>query len=107
MMHGSGKSDRPIVPEKLPNKAEAGAAAAEAVEGRGLAKGNPQEQNSSRTQSRIGLTHALERIRRAAKKDKKMQFTNHWHHVYDVNRLREAYYGLNPRSARHRRAALV
>ena len=99
MMHGSGKSDRPIVPEKLPNKAEAGAAAAEAVEGRGLAKGNPQEQNSSRTQSRIGLTHALERIRRAAKKDKKMQFTNLWHHVYDVNRLREAYYGLNPRSA--------
>jgi group II intron reverse transcriptase/maturase len=92
MTHGSGKSDRPIVPEKLPNKAEA-------VEGRGLAKGNPQEQNSSRTQSRIGLTHALERIRRAAKKDKKMQFTNLWHPVYDVNRLREAYYGLNPRSA--------
>lgn len=92
MKHGSGRSDRPTVPENLPNKAGA-------VEGRGRAKENPQEQNSSRTQSRIGLTQALERIRRAAKKDKKMQFTNLWHPVYDVNRLREAYFGLNPKSA--------
>jgi group II intron reverse transcriptase/maturase len=28
-----------------------------------------------------------------------MQFTNLWHHVYNVNRLREAYFGLNPQSA--------
>ena len=28
-----------------------------------------------------------------------MQFTNLWHHVYDVNRLRKAYYGLNQRIA--------
>jgi hypothetical protein len=38
MMHGHGKSDRPIVPAKPPN--EAGPEQAkEAVEGRGLAKG--------------------------------------------------------------------
>ena len=45
MMHGHGKSDSPIVPTKLPNKAAC--AAAEAVEGRGLAKGNSLERNMS------------------------------------------------------------
>lgn len=39
------------------------------------------------------------RIRKSVDRDKKMQFTNLWHHVYDQNRLREAYYGLNPQSA--------
>jgi len=38
MTNGSGKSDRPVVPEKSPNKA--GPPAAEGMEGRGLAKGN-------------------------------------------------------------------
>jgi hypothetical protein len=38
MMNGCGKSDRLIVPAKLPNNAAH--AAAEAVEGRGLTKGN-------------------------------------------------------------------
>ena len=99
MMHGDEKSDRPIVPEKPPNKAGAGASAAEVVEGKSLAEGNPQKQTNSRTQSRIELSQALERIRRAAVRDKKMQFTNLWHHVCDVRRLREAYYGLNPQSA--------
>lgn len=98
MMHGHGKSDRPVLPMKQPNKVEAGVSAAEAVEGRGLAKGNPQEQNSSRTQSRTELPRALERIRKAVVRDKKTQLTNLWHHVYDVNRLREAYFGLNPKS---------
>jgi len=38
MMNGHGKSDRPVVPAKSPNKA--GPPAAEGMEGRGLAKGN-------------------------------------------------------------------
>src|SRR5206468_2315566 len=38
MMHGRGKSDSSVVPGKPPNRAEE--PAAEAVEGRGLAKGN-------------------------------------------------------------------
>ena len=99
MKHSHRKSDRPIVPKKPSNKVDAGASAAERVEGRGLAKGNPQEQNSSRAQHRSELTHALERIRKAVKRDKKKQLTSLWHHVYDVRRLREAYYGLNPKSA--------
>ena len=44
MMHGRGKSDRSIVPEKSPNKALA--QAAEGMEGRELAKGNSQERNA-------------------------------------------------------------
>ncbi len=39
-MHGCGKSDRPIVPGKLPNKGDGAPWLAEEVEGRGLAKGN-------------------------------------------------------------------
>jgi len=38
MMNEHGKSDRPIVPEKSPNQAQA--RVAEEMEGRGLAKGN-------------------------------------------------------------------
>jgi hypothetical protein len=57
-MHVTGKSDRPIVPTKPPNKA--GQPAAEVVEGRGLAKGNTNEQNAPRTQ----WVHRRERPRR-------------------------------------------
>jgi len=41
MMNGHGKSDRPVVPAKSPNNAER--SAAEEMEGRGLAKGNPPQ----------------------------------------------------------------
>ena len=49
-MHGHGQSDRPIVPAKPPNEAEP--EAKEAVEGRGLAKGNLPKRNMFRTLSR-------------------------------------------------------
>ena len=54
MMNEHGKSDRPVVPAKPPNNAGANRRA-EGVEGRGLAKGNPPEQNTLRTQSRDGV----------------------------------------------------
>jgi group II intron reverse transcriptase/maturase len=59
-----------------------------------LAKGNPGEQTRFWTQGQIDLQHALDRIRKAAKEDKGRRFTAVWHHVYNVNRLREAYYAL-------------
>jgi hypothetical protein len=60
VMHEHGKSDSPIVPAKLPNKAEA----AEAVEGRGLTEGNANQQNTPRTQSRnVDVSSALDRMR--------------------------------------------
>ena len=67
MMHGHGKSDSSIVPEKPPN--EAGPEAKEVVEGRGLAKGKTFECNRFRTQSRQILSDTLERIRQARIKD--------------------------------------
>jgi group II intron reverse transcriptase/maturase len=64
------------------------------VEGRGLAKGNSPECNALRTQSREGALSALERVRQAAKNDKKQRFTALLHHIYDVDRLRAAYLGM-------------
>ena len=88
-MNEYGKSDRPAVPVKPPNKA--GQPVAEGVEGRGLAKGNLRQQNAHRTPSREGAPSALERIRQAAKRDRKLRFTALLHHIYDIDRLRAAY----------------
>jgi group II intron reverse transcriptase/maturase len=93
-MNERRKSDSPILPRKLPNNDWGAPQSAEEVEGRGLAKGNPVQQTRSRTQSRKDLQQALERIRQAARKDKKQQFTALWHHVYNVERLWESYYRL-------------
>jgi RNA-directed DNA polymerase len=92
MTNGRGKSDSSVVPGKPSNKAAR--AAAEAVEGRGLAKGNSPERNAPRTQSRVGAPSALERVRQAAERDRRQRFTALLHHVYDVDRLRAAYFAL-------------
>jgi hypothetical protein len=93
-MNGRGKSDSPIVPEKLPNKGRGALRSAEGVEGRGLAAGNLFEHPRFRTQSRSGLQNMLRRIRQAAQRDRNLRFTALWHHVYDVGLLRKAYYSL-------------
>lgn len=98
-MNERGKSDSPIVPKKLSNKDLGALGFAEKVEGRGLAEGNLFQQPRFRTQSRAGLQHALGRIRQAARKDKGLRFTALWHHVYDVGRLRQAYYGLKRKAS--------
>src|SRR6202158_375006 len=97
MTNGLGKSDRPTVPEKSPNNA--GQPAAEGLEGRGLAKGNLQQQNASRTPSREDAPSALERVRQAAGKDKKLRFTALLHHIYTLETLRMAYFRLKKEAA--------
>ena len=97
MMNERGKSDRPVVPVKSPNKA--GKPVAEGMEGRGLTKGNPQQQNASRTQSRSNAPSALERIRQAASKGKEMRFTALFHHIYAPEALRAAYFCLKREAA--------
>ena len=72
-MNELGKSDRPVVPVKSSNKV--GQPKAEEMEGRGLTKGNLPQQNASRTQRRMDAPSALERVRQAASKDKKLRFT--------------------------------
>ena len=91
-MNGPGQSDRPVVPAKFPNKA--GRPAAEGMEGRGLAKGNPSQQNALRAQHRDGARSALERVREVAERDKVVRFTTLLHHVYTVEHLRAAYHAL-------------
>ena len=97
MMNERRKSDRPVVPGKSSNKA--GQPAAEGMEGRGLTKGNPQQQNASRTPRRSDAPSALERIRQAASKDKEMRFTALLHHVYRIDTLRFAYLQLKRHAA--------
>jgi RNA-directed DNA polymerase len=91
-MNEHGKSDRPIVPLKSPNNT--GQPVAEEAKGRGLAKGNRLQQNAPRTQRREGAPSALERVRLAAARDRKMRFTALLHHVYAPKTLRAAYFGL-------------
>jgi len=92
MTNGPGKSDRPVVPEKSSNNA--GPPATEGIEGRGLAKGNLRQQNASRTPSRNDAPSALERVRQAAKQDRKLRFTALLHHIYNLETLRLAYFSL-------------
>jgi len=91
-MNGQGQSDRPVVPAKSPNNADP--SAAEGMEGRGLAKGNPSQQNAPRAQDRDGTRSALERVREVAERDKTVRFTTLLHHVYNVDHLRAAYFAL-------------
>ncbi len=98
MMNEPGKSDRPVVPAKSPNKA--GQPAAEGTEGSGLTKGNPQQQNASRTPSRTDAPSALQRVRQAASsKDKETRFTALLHHIYNLETLRMAYFCLKKEAA--------
>src|SRR5260370_7047583 len=83
------ESDRPVVSKKRPNKA--GRPAAEGVERRGLVKGNSLQRDMHRTQGRARVKQALERIRRAAEREKGGKLTSLLHHIYSVDTLREAY----------------
>ena len=96
-MNEHGKSDSLVVPMRAPNNA--GQPVAEGPEGRRLAKGNLLQQNAPRTQRREGAPSALERVRLAAARDRKMQFTTLLHHVYALPTLRAAYFSLKREAA--------
>ena len=127
-MNEPEKSDKPVVPKK-PANADPSMNYFEffervkRVEGRGLAKENGDDdadgnvqgivppadpaKQVDRTLSRVGegtanpedLHSALDRVRQAACRDKKLKFTSLWHHVYKVDRLREAYFALKRNAA--------
>jgi RNA-directed DNA polymerase len=106
MMHGRGKSDPGIVAEKQANKAGksaaeqsvAAAAVAEPVEPRAGTKENADQQSTCRTQSRDGVSQALERIRQAAKTRKKERFTALFHHL-SIDLLEESFFELKESAA--------
>ena len=62
MMYGPEKSDPAIVAMKPANKTEQ--SVAEPVERRAGTKGNADQQSTCRTQSRISVSQALERLRK-------------------------------------------
>jgi retron-type reverse transcriptase len=95
-MNEREKSDRLVVPVKPPNIAAQ--AAAEVVEGRGLREGNAVGKTRPGLRAGMGGSSALDRVRCIAEKDKGARFTALLHHV-DVDRLRAAYWALNPRAA--------
>ena len=95
-MHDDRKSDDLVVPTKLPNNVQGGAA--EVVEGRGSPKGNAASETRPRRGAGVGVSSDLDRVRRVARKDKDVRFTALLHHV-DVDRLRAAYWALKPKAA--------
>jgi group II intron reverse transcriptase/maturase len=96
MSHRRGKSDRGVVPQKLPNKAAGEIpAAAEAVEGRLRAKGNAVQLRMSRRSTRVyDVNTALDGIRQTARGRRDAKFTGLLHHIYAIERLRAAYHAL-------------
>jgi len=95
-MNGCGQSDGPVVPAIPPNKAAC--AAAEAGEERGPAKGNTASTTHPGHSAGPGVSHALDRVRQVAVRDKEAQFTALLHHV-SLNRLRDAFWAINPKAA--------
>ena len=95
-MHERGQSDSPIVLSRSPNNAAQ--AVAEAAEGSGLAKGNTTSKTRPGFNAGVSVPSALDRVRRVAKQDRDARFTALLHHV-DIDRLREAFWALNPKAA--------
>ena len=127
-MNEPGKSDKSVVPMKPANASESMSfwelfTQAKRVEGRDLAKENGElasdqidaglfppvdpAKQVDRIQSREregatlpqDLPSALDRVRQAACRDKGLKFTSLWHHVYHIDRLREAYLALKRNAA--------
>lgn len=95
LMHDDGKSDGLIVPAKLPNNA---IVAAEVVEGRRSAEGNAGSETRPGRSAGMSVPTELDRVRQAARRDKKARFTALLHHV-SVDRLRAAHWALSPKAA--------
>ncbi len=93
-IHADEKSDAPVVPKKPPNKGEP----AEAVEGRGAAKGNAEEATAHRTPSRESVLTGLQRVRETAGRNRRLKFTALLHHI-TPSLLVESFYDLKRTAA--------
>ena len=99
MMNDDGQSDSSIVPTKSANKVTP-EVTAERMEGRLLVKGNANERPMSQTQGwKHGMQESLKRIRQAVRREPKQKMTSLYHHVYQVENLRTAYFGLKKNAA--------
>src|SRR3974390_1408193 len=106
MTNGHEESDLARVAVKAANKAEPSAAersaaeptAAESVEPRAGTKGNADQQSTRRTQSRVSVSQALDRIRKVARERKKERFTALFHHI-SIELLEDAFFELKEDAA--------
>lgn len=90
------KSDTPIVPMKLPNN---GNLPADAVEGRGVTKGNADQTSAPRTQCRSSCASTgLEGVREVARRERRVRFTALLHHI-TPSLLVESFYALHRNAA--------
>lgn len=90
------ESDPAIVATNLANNA--GVSVAEQGEPRAGTKGNADQQSTRRAQDRESVSHALDRIRNAARQRKKEKFTALFHHI-NPEMLRTAFYALKRNAA--------
>ena len=97
MMNDPKKSDFVKVAMRPMNKAGLGTAA-ESVERRTRAEGNTSQQSTHRTQCRVRVSQALERVRRVARERKEDRFTALLHHI-SVDLLRLSFYALKRQAA--------
>src|SRR6266571_2613293 len=95
-MYEHGKSDGPVIPAKLPDKAVE--AAAEAVEERGPAEGNTDSTTHPGRSAGHDAPSGLDRVREVARRDKDARFTALLHHV-SLERLVMAYWALSPKAS--------
>src|SRR5580692_2738185 len=95
-MNGREKSDSAEVAVKPASKT--GMPAAEQVERRAGTEGNAIPQSTSRTQGRADASQARDRIRVAARRNKKEKFTALLHHV-TPEALRDAFYAIAKNAA--------
>jgi len=95
-MYERGKSDRPVVPANLPNKAVR--VVAEVGEERGRVKGNTDSKTRPGHSAGQDASSALGRVREVARRDRNARFTALLHHV-SPGRLRRAYWAIRPQAA--------
>jgi len=97
MMNDPKKSDLTEVAMKAMNKT-APTAVAESSERRVGAEGNMSQQSTHRTQCRVRVSQALERVRQAARERKEERFTALLHHI-TTDLLRLSFYALKRQAA--------
>jgi hypothetical protein len=100
-MHVNGKSDGVILSMKRANKGiqpNIGQLPAEFVEKRPPAEGNTGQLTVTATQGAKVASSVLPKVREAAKRDSKLQFSNLLHHI-NVDLLRQSYWELNRQAA--------
>ena len=99
MMHNREKSDPAVVAAKPTNNVSVSKTdAAEPVEPRAGTKRNTEEQSTHRAQDRARVSQALDRVRQAARHQKKERFTALFHHL-SVDLLRESFLALKRNAA--------